>query len=65
MKPVIIKLSVANTDVRVNACQIAYYYSKKKEDGKIITVLHLDKNIRIEVAASLSEIDALIEVASR
>ena len=64
MKPVVIKLSVGGTEVHVNACQIAYYYSKKREDGKRVTILHLDKNIRMEVDETLSEIDVLIEAAS-
>ena len=64
MKPVIIKLSVAETEVHVNACNIAYYYPKKTDTGSLITVVHLDKNIVIEVSESLSEIDLLIVTGS-
>lgn len=64
MKPVIIKLSIADTEVHVNASHIAYYYPKKGDNGRIMTAVHLDKNIVIEVQESLSEIDVLIEAGS-
>ncbi len=64
MKPVIIKLSIADTVVHVNASHILYYYPKKINDGKIVTVIHLDRNTVIEVAESLPEIDILIEAGT-
>ncbi|MBC8034607.1 MAG: hypothetical protein H7Y03_10705 [Chitinophagaceae bacterium] len=64
MKPVIIKLSIADTVVHVNANHIVYFYPKKTDDGKLVTVLHLEKNIVVEVLESMSEIDVLIEAGS-
>lgn len=64
MKPTIIRLTVAEAPLHVNASQIAYYFSKTKEDGKIVTVIQLVTNHLVEVEEALSEVDVLIEAAS-